>query len=110
MTTYARLVDGFAVDCQVAANTAELSARFHPDWYAAHPFSVVPDGTLHGAKDNGNGTFTNPPSPAPSGPSYKDKLSAGESDWKGSSRSAASELIKNGNYSEATALLLIIGE
>ena len=61
MTTYARLVNGFALDCQVAASAAELAARFHPAWLAANPFTVVPDGTIHGARDNGNGTFTNPP-------------------------------------------------
>lgn len=65
MTTYARLVNGHALDCQVAASVADLAERFHPAWLAANPFSIVPDGTLHGAKDNGNGTFTNPPVPPP---------------------------------------------
>jgi len=60
MTTYARIVSGYALDCQVAATATELSARFHPDWLTANPFTVVPDGTIHGAKDNGDGTFTNP--------------------------------------------------
>ena len=65
MTTYARIVNGVALDCRVQASASELVACFHPDWLTAHPFVVVPDGTLHGAKDNGNGTFTNPPPPAP---------------------------------------------
>lgn len=69
MTTYARIVAGFALDCQTAASVAELAARFHPEWLANNPFSVVPDGTIHGAKDNGNGTFTNPPLPQPPQPS-----------------------------------------
>lgn len=60
MTTYARLVGGVALDCQVAGSTTELAARFHPAWLADNSFTVVPDGTTHGAKDNGNGTFTNP--------------------------------------------------
>lgn len=61
MTTYARIVDGRAYDCQTASSPAELAKRYHPQWLAANPFTVVPDGTLHGAVDNGNGTFTNPP-------------------------------------------------
>ena len=66
MTTFARLVRGIALDCRVQASATELAACFHPDWLAANPFTVVPDGTLHGAKDNGNGTFTNPvPPPVP---------------------------------------------
>ncbi len=68
MTTFARLADGYALDCQHADTATQLAARFHPDWLAAHPFIQVPDGTLHGARDNGNGTFTNPivvPPPLP---------------------------------------------
>lgn len=65
MTTYARISGGFALDCQVATSLDDLKSRFHPEWLAAHPFVVVPDGTIHGAKDNGNGTFTNPPPPTP---------------------------------------------
>lgn len=61
MTTFARSVGGFAVDIQIAASATELQGRFHPDWLAKNPFIVVPDGTLHGAIDNGNGTFTNVP-------------------------------------------------
>lgn len=60
MTTYARLVDGFALDCQVAECTADLSGRYHPEWFSRQSFVVVPDGTIHGAENNGDGTFTNP--------------------------------------------------
>lgn len=63
MTTFARIVGGYAVDCHVAADLVELAARFHPQWFANHPFIIVPDGTKHGATDNGHGTFTNPPVP-----------------------------------------------
>lgn len=48
MTTYARLVDGHALDCCVHANAEELAACFHPEWLAANPFSAVPDDTRHG--------------------------------------------------------------
>lgn len=69
MSTFARVTGGFALDCRVNASAAELAACFHPDWLAKNPFVVVPDGTIHGAKDNGNGTFTNPspsvPTPQP---------------------------------------------
>lgn len=65
MTTFARIVGGFALDCQIAATATELAARFHPEWLAKNPFIVVPDGTLHGALDNGNGTFSNPLPPVP---------------------------------------------
>ncbi len=65
MTTFARIVQGFAIDCRVHASATELAACFHPDWLAANPFVVVPDGTIHGAKDNGNGTFSNPIIPPP---------------------------------------------
>lgn len=60
MTTFARIVNGFAIDCRVHASATELAACFHPVWLAQNPFVVVPDGTVHGARDNGNGTFTNP--------------------------------------------------
>lgn len=68
MKTFARLIDGRALDCQPAANDADLSARFHPDWLARNPFVVVPDGTISNAVDNGNGTFTNPVETPPPGP------------------------------------------
>lgn len=65
MVTFARVINSVAVDVQVASSATDLAARFHPDWLAAHPFVVVPDGTTHGAHDNGNGTFSNIPTPAP---------------------------------------------
>ncbi len=60
MTTFARVLGGYALDCLTASDASGLAARFHPDWLAAHPFVIVPDGTKHGAADNGDGTFTNP--------------------------------------------------
>lgn len=65
VTTFARIVGGYALDCRVHASATELAACFHPEFLAENPFAVVPDGTRHGAKDNGNGTFTNLPLPAP---------------------------------------------
>ncbi len=65
MTTFARLVNGYALDCQVAATATDLATRFNADWLARNPFSVVPDGTLHGAVINADGTFGNPIPPAP---------------------------------------------
>jgi hypothetical protein len=62
MSTYARIKDGFAVD--VIVTPPELVDRFHPEWLSRHTFIIVPDGTKHGAKDNGNGTFTNTAVPA----------------------------------------------
>lgn len=60
MSTFARIFDGFALDCQVADSEMELASRFHPEWLSNNPFVIVPGGTLHGARDNGDGTFTNP--------------------------------------------------
>ena len=66
MTTFARIVNGVALDVHVCDTLNDLIKRFHPQWFANHgPFSIVPDGTLHGAKDNGDGTFTNIAVPAP---------------------------------------------
>lgn len=81
MTTFARIVDGYALDCHVAASAAELAARFHPEWLARNPFIVVPDGTLHGAKDNGNGTFSNPPAPVSFPAAALDKTAAEFESW-----------------------------
>jgi len=59
MITYARIVDGYAVD--VTITPPELNEQFNPDWLKNHPFIQVPNGTQHGAVDNGDGTYTNPP-------------------------------------------------
>lgn len=64
MTTYAHIIDGFAVD--VVVTPPELKDRYHPDWLARNPFNVVPDTDIHGellrsgAIYNGDGTFINP--------------------------------------------------
>lgn len=66
MTTYARIIGGYAVD--VCVTPPELGVRFNPEWLARQTFVVVPDGTTHGAIDNGDGTFTNQPPPPPPQP------------------------------------------
>ena len=68
MKTFARIVDGFAIDIQIADSLADLATRFNPEWLARNPFTQVPDGTEHGAFDNGDGTFTNPTPPVPEAP------------------------------------------
>lgn len=58
MSTFARIVDGIAVD--VKTTPPSLGEQFNPEWLARQTFIQVPDGTLIGAQDNGDGTFTNP--------------------------------------------------
>lgn len=60
MTTYARIVDDRAVD--VVVSPPSLEERFNAEWLSRQVFVVVPDGTVSGAKDNHDGTFSNPPS------------------------------------------------
>lgn len=66
MTTWAQVIGG-VVHNPVTDDPANC---FTAEWLAANPpFIEVPDGTLHGATDNGNGTYTNPvvvtPDPPP---------------------------------------------
>lgn len=103
MTTYAHIVDGHTTN--VVVTPPDLSLRFHPDWLAANPFVVVPDGTLHGARDNGDGTFSNPPAPAPPAPP---ELNATEQ-VNAMTRARAAELAREGKHAEALYLLLTIG-
>lgn|GEM_PF-1830406 len=59
MTTFARIESGIAFDPVVAASAEAAKAIFGPI-ADAWVFTLVPDGTKHGARDNGDGTFTNP--------------------------------------------------
>ena len=61
MATFARIVDGAAVD----VTTINPSAIFHPE--IAAQFIVVPDGTETGAT-YADGIWTNPPPPEPAAP------------------------------------------
>ena len=69
MTKYARIRDGFCTDVYRVPEdygTFELLNKCLP----GGGFIVVPDNTVHGAKDNGNGAYTNPtPPPPPPAPS-----------------------------------------
>ncbi len=55
--TWAQIIDGVA--CNPV--TTDPAQCFTAAWLASNPpFVEAPDGTLHGARDNGDGTFTNP--------------------------------------------------
>lgn len=77
MATWAQLFDHQALNVIVGSDLqAELSRRFVPGYDGGHPgvpWSLVPDGTVSGATDNGDGTFSNPvppviPAPKPNTP------------------------------------------
>lgn len=70
MATYARIVGGYTVDVVVDADPVDIYGQAQVDaWDAAGVgFVAVPDGTLNGAADNGDGTFTNPSEPEPAEP------------------------------------------
>ncbi len=65
MTTFAHIEDGKALDPHVNVSATEYLRRYAIDTTAAWNVVEVPDGTLHGAIDNGDGTFTNPAPPIP---------------------------------------------
>lgn len=76
MSAFAHTETGFAVNVIVADDEAAYAARFNPDSMTSQVFADgvwsnvpwkivhVPDGTIDGAKDNGDGTFSAPPSPS----------------------------------------------
>lgn len=65
--TFAQTASGRAENpCDGLTLEDALASSFHPDFVAreisaGRPWVSVPQGTLHGAMDNGDGTFTNPP-------------------------------------------------
>ncbi|CAB4188086.1 hypothetical protein UFOVP1169_56 [uncultured Caudovirales phage] len=62
---FAHIETGAALDPQFDTDAGKYAARFAPGIMAQWVISQVPDDTQHGAKDNGDGTFTNPgPPPA----------------------------------------------
>ncbi len=70
MTTFAHTETGQALDPRIEKSKQDYydksSELVRDDWIIIQ----VPDGTQHGAKDNGDGTFSNPapppkPQPAP---------------------------------------------
>lgn len=105
MSTYARIVSGYAVD--VVVTPPLLNERFNAEWLAHQTFIVVPDGTQNGAKDNGDGSYTNPA--VISSNSHAVKVAIGLTDFEASIRARAAQLFKQGKYAEGTALLATIG-
>ena len=69
MTTFARIEGGYTVDAQIASTVDEVLTRYSVQYRSGKTWVVVPDGTQSSAFDNGDGTFTNPPS-APKSPKY----------------------------------------
>ena len=65
MTTFAHTETGKALDPHQNDIEAKYRARFNPALIANWSIVQVPDGTLHGATDNGDGTYTNPVKPPP---------------------------------------------
>ena len=70
MTLFAHIESGFAQDVLEDATPENYERRFSADILQGFVIVSVPDGTLPGAKANGDGTFTNPappiyPTPAP---------------------------------------------
>ncbi len=69
MTTFAQVYDAVAHNVVIGATLdLALDGKYSPDWIASEGgegriWSLVPDGTIHGARDNGDGTFSNPPRP-----------------------------------------------
>lgn len=72
MSTYAQIVNGQALNVIHGASVEEAKSKhFAPGYDGGNPgvdWELVPDGTQSGAKDNGDGTFTNPPAPSTSAP------------------------------------------
>jgi hypothetical protein len=68
MSLFAHIFGGEVLDPQPADDLAAYRAIYHDDVIAAwdeagHVFKQVPEGTEHNAKDNGDGTYTNPVAP-----------------------------------------------
>lgn len=68
MTTYAHEKDLTVYDPQPNSSLSGYLNRFNAatvyGWIVdGHTFKAVPDGTEHGAHDNEDGTYTNPPPP-----------------------------------------------
>ena len=71
MSTFAQVYNGRAHNVVLGADLySALSNTFHPNFIAhelaaGRDWTDVPEGTLHNATDNGDGTFTNPPEVSP---------------------------------------------
>lgn len=74
MPKFAHIEPGFALDPHESDSAEAYLKRFTADSTKEWLVVEVPNGTEHGAKDSGGGTFTNPapvpaPVPAPESPS-----------------------------------------
>ncbi len=69
MPFFAHTELGYAADVQEDATEQNYLARFSGINTSSWVVTQVPAGTQQGAKDNGDGTFTNPtPAPVPASP------------------------------------------
>ena len=64
MSKFAHIETGFALDPHESDSAEAYLKRFTEDATKDWLVVEVPKGTEHGAKDNGDGTFTNPTQPA----------------------------------------------
>ncbi len=107
MSTFARIVNGVALD--VAVTPPTLASRFHPDWLAANPFTAVPDNDTNGhplqsgaVTLDGGVSFTNPAVPAlPVGVN----TAFGSAEYKAAITRQAIALAKKGSPDKALLLL-----
>ena len=80
MTLFAHIETGQALEPWPNDSSDDYLARFPATDTSAWEVVEVPDGTKHGAHVNGDGTYTNPPTPAPPAPAplaiTKDQFSA----------------------------------
>lgn len=66
MSLFAHVETGAALDPQENKTADEYLKRYAGELTKQWVVKQVPDGTVHGAKDNGDGTYTNPqPAPTP---------------------------------------------
>lgn len=112
MTTYARIVGGFAVD--VVTTPPALSEQFNAEWLAKQTFYPAPDGTLHGRTGvvNGDGSVTwgaNPQSSA-APVNYVAVLRTGEADYRAAILAKSRALLRKGDVAGSQLLLNKIGE
>ncbi len=111
MTTYARIVDGLAIDVVVTPPT--LAERFNPEWLAKQTFYIAPDGTLSGrpATVNPDDSVTWGANPEPAAPKTTPEIPINHSEQhRALVLGRARELDKKGKYNEANALRATIGE
>lgn len=104
MTKYARIKETHLIDVwRVPEDYPDLATRDR--CLGADGWIEVPDDAVHGAHDNGDGTFTNPPAP----PAVVSE-NPGRNDFVSSSRTRAIEALKAGDTATALRELMQAGE